>query len=56
MALGLRLFQTLPESTQEPKTHLLMTATIIMSLPAILLFFSCQRLFVRGIVMSGLKG
>jgi ABC-type glycerol-3-phosphate transport system permease component len=56
MALGLRLFQTLPESTQEPKTHLLMTATIIMSLPAILLFFSCQRVFVRGIVMSGLKG
>ena len=56
MALGLRFFQTLPESTQEPKTHLLMTATVIMSLPAILLFFSFQRYFVRGIVMSGLKG
>jgi ABC-type glycerol-3-phosphate transport system permease component len=56
MALGIRYFQTLAESTQDPKTHLLMTATIIMSLPAILLFFSCQRYFVRGIVMSGLKG
>jgi ABC-type glycerol-3-phosphate transport system permease component len=56
MALGIRYFQTLAESTQDPKTHLLMTATIIMSLPAILLFFSCQRVFVRGIVMSGLKG
>jgi len=56
MALGLRFFQTLPESTQEPKTHLLMTATILMALPAILLFFSFQRYFVRGIVMSGLKG
>jgi multiple sugar transport system permease protein len=56
MALGLRFFQTLPESTQDPKTHLLMTATVIMSLPAILLFFSFQRYFVRGIVMSGLKG
>ena len=56
MALGLRFFQTLPESTADPKTHLLMTATIIMALPAIILFFSCQRVFVRGIVMSGLKG
>jgi len=56
MALGIRYFQTLAESTQDPKTHLLMTATIIMALPAILLFFSCQRYFVRGIVMSGLKG
>jgi multiple sugar transport system permease protein len=56
MSLGLRFFQTLPESTQEPKTHLLMTATVLMALPAILLFFSFQRYFVRGIVMTGLKG
>jgi len=56
MSLGLRFFQTLPESTMEPKTHLLMTATVLMSIPAILLFFSFQRYFVRGIVMTGLKG
>jgi multiple sugar transport system permease protein len=56
MSLGLRFFQTLPESTQEPQTHLLMTATVLMSLPAILLFFSFQRYFVRGIVMTGIKG
>jgi multiple sugar transport system permease protein len=56
MSLGLRFFQTLPETTQEPKTHLLMTATILMSVPAIVLFFSFQRVFVRGIVMTGLKG
>jgi ABC-type glycerol-3-phosphate transport system permease component len=56
MALGIRYFQTLAESTQDPKTHLLMTATVLMSVPAIILFFSCQRYFVRGIVMSGLKG
>ena len=56
MALGIRYFQTLAESTQDPKTHFLMTGTIIMAVPAILLFFSCQRVFVRGIVMSGLKG
>ena len=56
MSLGLRFFQTMPESTQDPKTHLLMTATILMSLPAIILFFTFQRYFVRGIVMSGIKG
>ncbi|TAK20743.1 MAG: carbohydrate ABC transporter permease [Chloroflexota bacterium] len=56
MSIGLRFFQTLSESTQEPRTHLLMTATILMSVPAIILFFSFQRYFVRGIVMTGLKG
>ena len=56
MGVGLRFFQTLQESTQDPRTHLLMATTIVMSLPAIILFFSFQRYFVRGIVMSGLKG
>ncbi len=32
-----------------------MVATIIMTLPAIALFFAAQRYFVRGIVMTGLK-
>ncbi len=56
MSLGLRYFQTIPETVGEPKTHLLMAATIIMAAPAILLFFSFQRYFVRGIVLTGIKG
>lgn len=56
MSLGLRYFQTLPETVGEPKTHLLMAATLIMAAPAILLFFSFQRYFVRGIVLTGIKG
>ena len=56
MSVGLRFFQTLQESTQDPRTHLLMATTVVMSMPAILLFFSFQRYFVRGIVMTGLKG
>lgn len=56
MSLGLRYFQTLPETVGEPKTHLLMAATIIMATPAILLFFFFQRYFVQGIVMTGIKG
>jgi multiple sugar transport system permease protein len=55
MSLGLRYFQTVPEQLGEPKDHLLMVATIIMTLPAIALFFAAQRYFVRGIVMTGLK-
>lgn len=55
MSVGLRYFKSLPETAGEPKEHLLMAATVIMSLPAIVLFFAAQRYFVRGIVMSGLK-
>jgi ABC-type glycerol-3-phosphate transport system permease component len=55
MSLGLRYFQTVPEQLGEPKDHLLMVATIIMTVPAIALFFAAQRYFVRGIVMTGLK-
>jgi multiple sugar transport system permease protein len=56
MSLGLRFFQTIPETVGAPKEHLLMAATVIMALPAVALFFAAQRHFVRGIVMSGIKG
>lgn len=55
MAIGLRYFQTIPEGTEGPKDHLLMAAAVISSLPAIILFFTSQRYFVRGIVTTGLK-
>jgi multiple sugar transport system permease protein len=56
VSLGLRLFQTTPGDPGEPKEHLLMAAAVIASMPCILLFFAAQRFFVRGIVLSGLKG
>jgi ABC-type glycerol-3-phosphate transport system permease component len=55
MSVGLRFFQTVPETTGASKDNLLMAATVIMSIPAIALFFAAQRYFVRGIVMTGLK-
>jgi ABC-type glycerol-3-phosphate transport system permease component len=55
MSVGLRFFQTVPETTGASKDNLLMAATVIMSIPAIILFFAAQRYFVRGIVMTGLK-
>jgi ABC-type glycerol-3-phosphate transport system permease component len=56
VSLGLRYFQTTPTDPGEPKEHLLMAAAVIASIPCILLFFAAQRFFVRGIIMSGLKG
>ena len=56
VSLGLRLFQTSPADPGEPKEHLLMAAAVIASLPCIALFFAAQRFFVRGIVMTGIKG
>jgi ABC-type glycerol-3-phosphate transport system permease component len=55
MSIGLRYFQTVPEQLGEPKEHLLMVTTVIMTTPAILAFFAAQRYFIRGIVMTGLK-
>jgi ABC-type glycerol-3-phosphate transport system permease component len=56
LSLGLRWFQTLPLESGEPRDHLLMAAALLMALPCIILFFAMQRYFVRGIVMSGIKG
>jgi ABC-type glycerol-3-phosphate transport system permease component len=56
ISLGMRYFQTIPMEAGKPKDHLLMAGTIIMIVPCVLLFFFAQRYFVRGIVLSGLKG
>ena len=36
--------------------NLLMAASILMLLPPILIFFFAQRLFIQGVVVSGIKG
>jgi ABC-type glycerol-3-phosphate transport system permease component len=56
VAVGLRKFQTDAGGETEPMEHLLMAASLIVAAPMILLFFVAQRYFVRGIVMSGIKG
>jgi multiple sugar transport system permease protein len=56
LALGLRFFQTQPNNDQEPRDQLLMAASLVMTAPVLLIFFACQRYFIRGIVMSGIKG
>jgi multiple sugar transport system permease protein len=55
LSVGLRYFVVNPGDNL-PKDHLLMAASIMMTLPVIILFFVGQRQFVRGVVMSGIKG
>ena len=56
LPLGLRFFTITPELAEKPREHLLMGASILTTIPVIALFFSLQRYFVRGIVMTGIKG
>lgn len=59
LSLGLAFFRTGGVGTVpsgEPREHLLMAASVIMTAPVILVFFSLQRYFIRGIIMSGIKG
>ena len=52
VALGLSAFRGVMRSLW----NLLMAASMAMTLPVIILFFFLQRYFIRGVVMSGLKG
>ena len=58
IALGLQFFKQGGGQGQEgePLQHILMAATVVTVLPCLVLFFSVQRFFVRGIVLSGIKG
>jgi multiple sugar transport system permease protein len=55
LSVGLRNFVVTPGDGL-PRDHLLMAAAVIMTVPVILIFFIGQRYFVRGVVMSGIKG
>ena len=56
LSLGLRFFQQAAETGGEPQEPYLMAASLMATLPPILLFVFAQRYFVRGIVLSGIKG
>ena len=58
LAIGIRYFQAVAgfADDTEPKYHLLMAASVMMTAPIIILFFLAQRYLVQGIVMSGIKG
>lgn len=51
LSYGLRTFQIQSDS----KWHLTMAASVVVALPSLALFFSCQRYFIEGITLTGLK-
>lgn len=53
LAVALRLFIVPAFPTP---IHLLMAASVVSVVPVIFVFLLCQRSFIRGIAMSGLKG
>jgi multiple sugar transport system permease protein len=56
LAVGLRYWDTQPALGELSLTHLMMAMCVIVATPCIILFFSAQKIFVEGIVMSGIKG
>ncbi|TAK25510.1 MAG: carbohydrate ABC transporter permease [Chloroflexota bacterium] len=56
LAIGIRFFSILPTQDAAPQDHILLAMSVMMTTPMIVLFFLGQRYFVRGVVMSGIKG
>ncbi|RAP74063.1 carbohydrate ABC transporter permease [Paenibacillus montanisoli] len=52
LALGLRSFQM----QYGTRWNVMMAASIIVMLPTIVLFLSCQKYFIEGITLTGIKG
>ena len=56
LALGLSFFRNYPETGGLPQQHLLMAASVMTTLPPVILFLAAQRYFIQGIALSGIKG
>ena len=54
LALALAYFQG--SARIGPQMHLMMAVAFVILIPPLLLFFFAQRLFIQGIVFSGVKG
>ena len=51
LSYGLRTFQLQSDS----KWHLTMAASVVVAIPSLVLFFCCQKYFIEGIALTGLK-
>lgn len=56
LALGLTYFQRVVSIGGEAREHLMMAASIVMTIPCLLIFLLLQKYWIQGIVMSGIKG
>ena len=58
LALHLRyfLYDETQQSPGEDRWNMLMGSGVVMLLPILILFFSAQKYFVRGIALTGIAG
>jgi len=54
LPLGLTFFQGSPHSTVQ--MHLLMAMATLIVIPCVLVYFAAQRIFIQGVVFTGVKG
>ncbi len=54
LPLGLVFFQGSPHTAMQ--TQLLMAMSLLVVTPCIVVYFLAQRLFIQGIVITGVKG
>lgn len=52
LTYGLRTFQ----KQYDAKWNYLMAASVVVALPTLVVFFFCQRFFIEGITLTGMKG
>ncbi len=52
LALGLYFFQ----GVYQPEWNHLMAISVLLILPMVIMFFFAQRLFIQGVVITGVKG
>jgi multiple sugar transport system permease protein len=55
LSLGLRFFQNTGDIGGEPREAYLMAASLLASIPPILVFIFSQRYYIRGVIFSGMK-
>jgi ABC-type glycerol-3-phosphate transport system permease component len=56
LSVGITYFTTQQTTIQVTPWNLVMVASVVMTIPMIIIFFLAQRVFVEGVVFSGLKG
>jgi multiple sugar transport system permease protein len=52
LGIGLNYFK----GDHHTETNLMMTASVLFMLPAIVIFFFSQRVFLEGVTLTGVKG
>ena len=56
LAISVHYYTSAATAFTAPDTTVLMAGAVLIMIPPILLFFFAQRIFIQGVVVSGLKG